>query len=161
VLSGDQILRSGWIRLTLSGTVNLVANAVFQTFNGTTLAAEASVLESAPVTTGLVPVKVVAGAANVGVAFASSQTASNTISLTLFNREGFVSGSRDITLAPNGHLAQFVTEIFPQLASVSDFDGALSIRSATAFSALALRLTGDKLATLPVADNGMFRPTIT
>jgi hypothetical protein len=161
VLSGDQITRSGWIRLTLPGTLHLITNAIFQTFNGTTLAAEASVLESAPVNTGLVPVKVVAGAANVGVAFASSQADSNTITLTLFNRDGFVAGNRDITLPPNGHLAQFVTEIFPQLASLADFDGAVSMHSSAAFSALALRLTTDKLATLPVAENGMYRPSVT
>src|SRR5207247_5436727 len=33
VLTGDQTLRSGWIRLTLPGSVHLIANAVFQTFN--------------------------------------------------------------------------------------------------------------------------------
>jgi hypothetical protein len=54
-----------------------------------------------------------------------------------------------------------VTQIFPQLDSVADFDGALSVRSSTPFSALALRLIGDKIATLPVAENGMYRPSIT
>jgi hypothetical protein len=54
-----------------------------------------------------------------------------------------------------------VTELFPALASQADFDGALSIHSSTSFSALALRLTFDKIATLPVAPDGMFRPAIT
>src|SRR5262249_25040246 len=49
----------------------------------------------------------------------------------------------------------------PELASLTDFDGALSIHSSTPFSALALRLSSDKLATLPVAANGMYRPSIT
>jgi len=64
-------------------------------------------------------------------------------------------------LPPNGHLAKFVTELFPQLASDSDFDGAIFIHSSTDFSALALRLSGDKLASLPVAEIGMYRPSIT
>ena len=160
VLSGDQTLRSGWIRLTLPSSVNLVANAVFQTFNGSNLASEASVLESTPINNGLIFVKIQSGVANVGVALENSQSSANTITLNLFNRDGFVAATRDITLPVNGHLAQFVTELFPQLGS-SDFDGALSIHGSAGFSALALRLSFDKLATLPVAENGMYRPTIT
>lgn len=160
VLSGDATLRSGWIRLTLSGTVHLIANAVFQTFNGSTLASEASVLDSDSINRGLIYVKVHAGDANVGVAFANAQSSPNDITLSLFNSAGIAAGTRTVTLPANGHLAQFVTEIFPELASLTDFDGALSINSATSFSALALRLTADKIATLPVANNGMYRPSI-
>src|SRR5262249_44097108 len=149
------------IRLTLPGTVHLIADAVFQTFNGSTLASEASVEESTPINRGLIYIGFHSGTANVGIAFANPQSASNTITLDLFDRTGFSAGSRQITLSPNGHLAQFVTEIFPQLASLTDFDGALSIHSTTPFSALALRLSSDKLATLPVAANGMYRPSIT
>ena len=161
VLSGDQTLRSGWIRLTLSANVHLIASAVFQTFNGSDLASEASVLDSSPITNGLVYVKVTSGVANVGVAFANSGSDASTINIKLFDRSGFVNDSRDITIPPNGHLAQFVTELFPQLAAASDFDGALAIHSAAPFSALALRLSADKLATLPVAGDGMYRPSIT
>ena len=161
VLSGDSILRSGWIRLTLPGTVHLIASAVFQTFSGTTLVSEASVLESAAVNRGLIYVKTQSGRANVGVAFANSQANADTITLELFNRDGFVISTQDINLPPYGHLARFVTELFPQIASAADFDGALSIRSATSFSALALRLSTDKIATLPIAPNGMYRPAIT
>jgi hypothetical protein len=160
VLSGDATLRSGWIRLTLSGSVHLIANAVFQTFNGLNLASEASVLDSASITHGLIYVTVHRGAANVGVAFANAQSSPNTINLSLFNSAGFSAGTRSITLPANGHLAQFVTEIFPEVAAQNDFDGALSINSASSFSALALHLSSDKVATLPVADNGMYRPSI-
>jgi hypothetical protein len=161
VLTGDQTLRNGWIRLTLPGTVHMIVNALFQTFNGSTLASEASVLESAPINRGLIYVKSQTGTANLGVAFANPQSTSNTISVDLFNKDGFPAGSKSITLLPNGHFAQQVTEIFPELASIADFDGALSIHSPTSFSALALRLSADKLATLPVAEDGMFRPAIT
>ncbi|HYR86131.1 MAG TPA: hypothetical protein VE422_18740 [Terriglobia bacterium] len=161
VLGGDETLRSGWIRLTLSGNVHLITNAVFQTFNGGSLASEASVLESPPATRGLIYVKSQSNLGTVGIAFANSQTTSNTITLQLFDRLGFPSASQNITLPPNGHLARFITEIFPQLASLTDFDGALSMRSSTAFSALALRLSSGKIATLPVASNGMYRPSIT
>ena len=161
VLGGDQTLRSGWIRLTLSGRVHFICNAVFQTFNGTNLVSEASVLESAPISRGLIYVKTQSGLTNVGVAFANSQTTPNLITLKLFDRQGFMSARQDITLPPNGHLARFVTEIFPQLASLTDFDGAVSMSSSTDFSALALRLSSTRIATLPVASNGMYRPSIT
>jgi hypothetical protein len=161
VLSGDQTLRSGWIRLKLPGTAHLIANAVFQTFNGTTLASEASVLESPQIKQGLIYVKAGSGASNVGVAFANSASEADTIIVDLFDRSGSVADKREITLPPNGHLARFVTELFPQIASAGDFDGALSIHSSASFSALALRLSGDKVASLPVAEIGMYRPSIT
>jgi hypothetical protein len=161
VLSGDQTLRSGWVRLTLPGTLHLIANALFQTFNGSTLVSEASVLESPAVTHGSIYVKVQSGVSDVGVAFANPQPTPNTITVKLFNQTGFPAGTRDITLPANGHLAQFVTELFPQVASLSDFDGALAMSSPTSFSALALRLSSGKIAALSVSSNGMFRPAIT
>ena len=161
VISGDETLRSGWIRLTLSADVHCIGSAVFQTFSGPNLVSEASVLESAPISRGLIHVKTQSGRADVGIALANSQSTTNTITLQLFNEQGFVAAIQDITLPPNGHLARFVTEIFPQLASLANFDGAVSLRGSTDFSALALRLSSDKIATLPVAANGMYRPTIT
>jgi hypothetical protein len=97
----------------------------------------------------------------VGVAFANPQTTANTITLTLFNKDGFVFASRDITLGPNAHKAQFIDELFPQLGSGVDFDGALAMQSSMEFATLALRLNSGKLATLPVSSNGMYRPAIT
>ena len=160
VLSGDETLRAGWIRLTLSGDVHLVANAIFQTYIGSDLVAEASVLETPQVQRGLVHVKVQPGT-NVGVALANPGSSPSTITLDFFNSQGSLAESRNITLPPNGHLARFVTEIFPGLASLAEFTGALSIHGADPFSPLALRLTGDKIAALAIAANGMHRPTIT
>src|SRR5262249_28457109 len=88
------------------------------------------------------------------------QADANTISLTLFGHDGSVAATSDITLPPNGHLPRFINELFPQLGS-SDFDGALSVHSSTPFSAVALRLSAADLATLPLAENGMYRPAVT
>src|SRR5262245_59537373 len=145
VLSGDQTLRSGWIRLTLSGSVNLIANAVFQTFNGASLTSEASVLESPAATQALIYAKSQSGLSNVGVAFANPQTTTNIVTLKVFNRSGTLLASKDITLPANGHLAKFITELFPEVAADPNFDGALAMSSSTAFSAVALRLTFDKI----------------
>ena len=122
VLSGDATLRAGWVRLTLPNNASLVVNAVFQTYTGSTLASEASVLESPADTEGLISVNVQAGT-NIGVALANPQPTSNTIALTLYNQAGFVAATQFVTLPAFGHLAQYVTTIFPQLASVSSFSG--------------------------------------
>jgi hypothetical protein len=161
VLAGDQTLRSGWIRLTLSGPVNLIASAVFQTFNGTNLISEAGVLESPPANTSLIYVKSETGGSNVGVALANWQTSSNSLTLQLFDNVGTLLDTQTVTLPPNGHVAKFVTELFPQLSSVADFNGAVAIRSQTQFSAVALRLSPTTLATIPVWTNGMYRPSLT
>jgi hypothetical protein len=160
VLSGDETLRSGWIRATLSGPVNLITSAVFQTFNGTTLASEASVLESEPVQRGLIYVKFQPGT-NVGVAFANSASSAATVTVDAFDQQGIRVASHDVTLPANGHRARFVTELFPELAGLSEFTGSMAIRSSSPFSALALRLTNDKIAALPIAADGMHRPSIT
>jgi hypothetical protein len=159
VLDGDQTLRSGWIRLTLSGQVHLIASAIFQTFNGAVLISEAGVLESAQVFNSLIYVKSESGKSNVGVAVANSQT-TNTLTIELFDVAGTLYDRRTVTLPPDGHFANFVTELFPQLASVTDFDGAISIRSDTQFAAVALRSSPTTFATVPVSENGMYRPAL-
>jgi hypothetical protein len=160
VLSGDSTLRGGWMRVTLPASVNLVTSAVFQTFNGTTLASEASVLEAAPVQRGLIYVKIQPNT-NVGVAFANSDSSPATVTVDAFDQQGVRVASHEITLPANGHRARFVTELFPELAGLIDFTGSMAIHSSSTFSALALRLTGDKIATLPIAADGMHRPAIT
>jgi hypothetical protein len=159
VLSGDGNLRSGWIRLTLSGSVHFIASAIFQTFDGPNLVSEASVLESTPISQALLYVKTESNLSNVGVAFANSQKTPNTITLKLFGQGG-LPYEQTVSLPPNGHLAKFVTEIFPQVASFQNFDGALSMHSSTPFSPLALRLSLDKIAALPAAADGIYRPSI-
>jgi len=160
VLSGDETLQSGWLRLTLSAQAHLVANAVFQTFQGTSLTSEASVLETPSVQTGLLALRVQPGT-DIGVAVANPQLEANTVTFTLHDLAGSNVDTREVVLPPTGHLAQFVTELFPQLTEVSIFDGSLSIRSTAAMAPLALRLSSGKIATLPVVEDGFHRPSIT
>jgi hypothetical protein len=167
-LTGDQTLHSGWLRVTLPSTLEaavpddqlLVTNTVFQTFRGPALVSETSVQESLPMTTGLINVNVFPETTNVGVAIANPQGTPSAIHCTLFDEAGSVAASRDIILPAYGHLASFVTELFPQMVRTK-FDGALSIHSTTPVSSVALRATSDQLAALPVAVNGMYRPSLT
>ena len=161
VLSGDETLRAGWIRLTLSGSVHLIANAVFQSFEGPTLVSEASVLDSAPVSQGLIYVKTESGLSNIGVALANPEPNPITITVQLFDPSGVLVDKHDVAVPVNGHIAKFVTDIFPQIASAPSFDGAFDLHTSNSFSALALRWSSGKFSTLPVSSSGMYRPSIT
>jgi hypothetical protein len=162
VLSGGDTTQQGWIQLNLSGQVSFVANAVFQTYDGPTLAAEAGVLDSDQVFAGLVYVKSQAGSSNVGIAFANNNPSPTSVHVQLINK-GTTQEFKDINIPAYGHLARYVTDpdLFPDLASVADFDGAIAMTSQQTFSAIALRLTNLKTATIPVAYDGIYRPAIT
>lgn len=159
-LSGDAQLRSGWARLTLSDSLHMVTSGVFQTFVGQALESEAGVSESAATQKGLIQMRLEPGV-DVGVAVANSDSSPAIVSLDVYNEQGNIFARRDITLSANGHLARFVTELFPQLTAVPQFTGSLAVHSSGTFSPMALRLTGGKLATLPISPNGMHRPAIT
>lgn len=159
ILSGSSTLRSGWVSLTLPSSAPLIVDAVFQSGpNGSSATAEASVLDSPPDTESLI---YVSGTDSIGVALANPQTTANTIALTLFNQQGFIAAQTNVTLPPNGHVAQFVSQLFPQFAGQPSFGGSLSLQSPLSFSTVSLRLTGPSLAALPTVGSIMFRPSIT
>lgn len=162
-LSGGSTLQQGWVTLTMSSQATLIVNALFQTYNGPTVISEASVLASAAQTEGLIFVDMAPNLTDIGLALANPQATSNTITLTLFNSSGFVVTTQSITLAPFGHLAQYLDQIFSQLQGAS-FMGTLSMQSSLAFSTVALRqnLTSQAgFAALPVSPDIMFLPSIT
>jgi hypothetical protein len=171
VLSGSNTLQAGWIELNLPSTSTpLVVNAVFQTYQGSTIVSEASVLEAAQDVEGMLYVNVQPNASgsgyitNDGVALANPLSVSNSVTMTLYNSAGFVFATQTFTLAPFGHLAQYVTDMFPQLAKTS-FSGTLSMQSGSNFAAVALRQNGSAggglgFAALPVEDDVMFLPSI-
>jgi hypothetical protein len=166
VLSGGATLQAGSILISVpSPQTQLVVNAVFQTYQGSSLVSEASVLESAQDIEGMIYVNVQPGVTNDGVALANPLSTSNSITLTLYNAAGYPAGTQTFALAPFGHLAKYVTDIFPQLQG-TNFSGTLSMQSSSNFSAVALRQNGSAggglgFAVLPVADDVMFLPSIT
>lgn len=166
VLSGTATLQAGSILISVpSAQTQLVVNAVFQTYQGSTLVSEASVLESTQDIEGMIYVSVQPRVTDDGVALANPQSTSNSITMTLYNAAGYVAATQTFTLAPFGHLAKYVTDIFPQLQG-TNFSGTLSMQSSANFSAVALRQNasaggGLGFAVLPVADDVMFLPSLT
>jgi hypothetical protein len=165
-LSGGAALQQGWLQLSQSlRTIPLIVNALFQTFNGPTVVSEADVLESPDLPDGLVYVHLTPGITDIGVALANPQSSPNTVTLTLYNQAGFTDTSFQsvVTLPPSGHLARYVTDMFPQLAG-TNFDGTLSMQSGSSFSSAALRQNGASVvgfAVQPVSQGVMFIPSIT
>lgn len=165
-LSGGPALQQGWLQLTQSDqTAPLIVNALFQIYNGPTVISEANVLESPASLTGSIYVHLTPGITNIGVALANPQSTPNTVMVTLYNQAGFTDPSLQYTvkLPPFGHLAQYVTDMFPQLTGTS-FDGTLSMQGGSGFSAVALRQNGASVvgfAALSVSQGTMFMPSIT
>jgi hypothetical protein len=166
VLSGGAALQAGSILITVPSTqTQLIVNAVFQTSQGPSLVSEASVLESVQDIEGMLYVNVQPGVTNDGVALANPNSVSNSVTMTLYNSAGFVAATQTFMLAPFGHLAKYVTDIFPQLQG-TNFSGTLSMLSSSPFSAVALRQNGSAggglgFAVLPVEDDIVFLPSIT
>jgi hypothetical protein len=162
VLSGTPTLQAGWVRITFPTSTPVVVNAVFQTYTGSTIASEAGVTESIADTEALIYATVQSGVTNVGVALANPQPSPSTVTLTLYDQGGNVFDTQFVNLPAFGHLAKYVTSIFPRLAS-SSFSGSLSIQSNLSISAVALRQNGSNVvgfAALPVGDTIMFLPSI-
>jgi hypothetical protein len=159
--SSNTAVQVGWVRLILPQSEPLIVNAVYQTLNGPNVASETGVLESPPTSIGLVYANLQAGVENVGLAFANNLSTSNNVTLTLYDRAGFVADTQTVILPPMGHLARFVTELFPSLANATTFDGSVSIQDSLGVSVVALRVTGANFATIPVAQTTMYVPSIT
>jgi len=122
-------LRSGWIRLTAVGPC-IWLRVRSSRLSMAPPVSEASVLESAPITRGLILREAQSGAVNVGVALATRIRVQNTI-LSISSTKS------DSRWKPAKWCCRLRTscavrdEIFPELASLTDFDGALSIHSST------------------------------
>jgi hypothetical protein len=159
--SSNPVVQVGWVQLILPQNEPLIVNAVYQTLNGPNVASETGVLESPPTSVGLIYANLQAGVENVGLAFANTLSNSNNVTLTLYDQAGFVADTQTVTLPPMGHLARFVTELFPSLANATTFDGSVSIQDSLGVSVVALRVTGTNFATIPVAQTTMFVPSVT
>jgi hypothetical protein len=160
MLSSNSAVEVGWVRLTLPQSEPLIVNAVFETMNGSNVVSEAGVLESPPITGGLMFADQ-SGPENAGVNFANPQASSNPVTLTLYNEGGWVVDTQTVTLPAFGHLARHLYEIFPSVSPSSAFKWSVSMQAPQGFSVLGLRLTGANFASIPVAQTIMYVPSIT
>jgi hypothetical protein len=137
--------QAGWARLT--ATEDVGAQVLFEISTGGLLVTQAAVESPGPLDSLDLFFDQRSGT-NSGIAIASlSAAGAIRIRLTLKDQNGATVATRDLTLGSLGHLAQFVSELFPQGAGLR---GTLHIEASGPVTVVALQQTGLVLGTLPV-----------
>lgn len=131
-------------------------SGVFSINGGTGLASQVGVPNSPETTSARLYVEVSSSYLNrnTGIALVNRSNAAIVVTLNLAGIDGSVR-TATLPIGPNGHIARFVTELFQGLAA--EFQGVLTLSSASPISPLTLRLTPNQrgesiLSSLPVAD---------
>ena len=137
----------GWAQL--SSTVEVGAEVLFELFSSGRLVAQAAVESPGPVDLFDLFVDQADGGST-GVALANlSAVGSVRILFVLRDENGVERASRTISLPALGHVAQFVSELFPASAGLR---GTLHVEASGPVTVVALQQTGGVLATLPVVE---------
>lgn len=108
--------------------------------------------ESLPLSAFVTPVRRKPGGVNTGVALRNTEITEVIVDLTLRNTQGQTIATDTRTLPPGGHVAKFISELFPN-AVTEDFDGTLLVKTRggkLAGTALELGSTAGQFTTLPV-----------
>lgn len=128
-------------------------SAVFQFTAGAATITEAGVLAARPTTRARIYAD--QAGTRTGIALALPGAAGLTVAFRLLSRDGVAQQTTQRNLPAGGHLAIFVDELFPDLPA--GWTGLLEIDSPSAFAAVTLKLTTNRLGqpvltTLPVVD---------
>jgi len=155
--TGDGNLQVGYARI--SGGVGLSGTAVFEekdAITGITLT-EAGVPAAEPLTGFTVFVDTV-GSRNTGLALINPVASGGAAHLTLrlYSKSFVLLRTVSVDLAEGEHLAQFVTELFPDYGQASEMQGVLTVASDRGVVAATIRQSFD--STLAFPD---FVPTLT
>lgn len=146
---GQGTLKAGSARLTAASAVGGVLR-----FSAPGLGI-AGVGSSTPMTAFITPVtRTVSGNLSTGIAVAAvSQGMTITLTLRTASGTAIAGGQVTRTLATNGHLAQFIQELFPN-ADTAEFSGTLTVTAESGTivgTAIQLGSTAGQFTTLPVA----------
>lgn len=156
VLSGrNDNIESGWMRLTTVNNRPVGVALTYQFFDGANLLSEAGVLAS-PAQNEAAVVFDRANGADTGIALVNPGMQPVTVTLLLQDQTGGAVGSpQTVTLSRSGHRARFLSEFFPGVTLPPD--GTVILSADAPFSAVALRITGNKLSTVPVLPSTRLR----
>ncbi len=150
VTSGTGELKTGFAVVSMD--VPITGTALFSLFQGGALDTEVGV-GTAPLQKSVSILADSLGSNNTGLAVAyplpADAGASNRITLTLYDRNGIWMGSTDFTLTPFQHDARFLTQLFPNVAGIDEFDGRIDVSANQYVSILSLRQAGTKLTSMP------------
>ncbi len=137
----------GWVHVVsgepLRGTTD------FQFTEQQEIVREAGVADSLPTGSANVFISV-GGSFNAGVAMANPTEQDTEVTLRLLNSSGNELASKPVSLASGGHVAKFVTELFPDEVG-SAFEGTLRIESEVPVVTTAIRTKGGlQISSYPV-----------
>ncbi len=144
-------LRVGWVRVTSSAAIG--GSAIFQTTSGGLIKSEAGV-SSSPLTNHFVTFVESLGYAASGLAVSNPNSTEVRLTFNLRDSGGELVATRQLTLKPLGHTAQFFSgpdQLFP--TGFDQFQGTLEVIADGQVVAVALRydnFLADVFATLPV-----------
>jgi hypothetical protein len=147
-------IRSGYLIVTPDlNSAAPTPTVTFGTVSGGMVQAQAGMFPGPTATDASLFVEVIpAIGRNLGVAIVNPGNSPSTVTLTLRDATGAVTGNPVfLSLQPYQQVARFVNELFPPDSVGSGFRGSLRLQSATPFAALGLRFSGGEFSTLPFA----------
>lgn len=149
VTSGKGTLRSGWALLETNQPI--AGSCAFSMVNSSDrVIAEVGVAESILRTEFTLFADTI-GSANTGVAIVNpSENSQLTVNLELHGPGGNLVRTESVTVAPRGHVARFVNELFKSVGGISEFEGSLVLKGNQPFGGLTLRTLGSLMTSVPL-----------
>ena len=152
----------GWMEIVYS-PCDALTTVLLDSFSGTTLISEIGVDPASDVMPATDFAAETDGVLNTGIAIANPDTAAAYVLARLWDPStGSVLASNALSVPANGHVARFLTELFPSVSNIKQIRAKVSLDSCSSsacnlaggngFIATAVRINGDQLTTIPVAD---------
>ncbi len=152
VTSGTGDAKVGWSRVTMDQPIS--GAAIFHVFDAQGQALAEVGVKSADLMTkfNLIADSIGFFDTGIAVAYPTNTTTTTSVYFELYNRDGFYVASRkeSMKLAPSTHQALFMTQLFPDYASIGEFEGTIRVTSNYPIAALTLRSIDEKLTSVPV-----------
>ncbi|MBI4444435.1 MAG: hypothetical protein HY645_00890 [Acidobacteria bacterium] len=149
--SGTGSLTAGWARVTMNQPIS--GAGIFHMLDPQgNILSEAGV-EAAPLRTKFRLIADSKENANTGIALVnpdadgSKEKASATV--YLYKKTGEFVASTTLTLDPLKHRAQFLTDFFPKVTGIDEFEGVMWIESDNLVAQMSLRQVGEKVTSMP------------
>lgn len=163
VTGGAGDLKTGYAVVSMDQPIN--GTALFSIYNKGALDSEAGI-GATPLQKKLTIIADSLDLYNTGIAVAypipSDVSSSNSISMTLYDHNGDWRGSKSLTLQNFEHSAGFITDLFPDVDGIDEFDGYVDISAGQYAAFLCLRQAGAKLTSMPYFRKSYgFAPTST
>ncbi len=152
VTSGSGDAKVGWCRVSMDRPISGVA--IFHVFDSQGQALAEVGVNSADLMTRFNLIADSIGFFDTGIAVANPSESTQTayVNFNLYDKFGIWLARRKeiMTLAPSKHQALFITQLFPDYAGISEFEGLIQVSSDLPLAAMTLRSLDEKLTSVPI-----------